>query len=148
MPAKIDVVTNSLQTKGYKLSSCFYNLDAPIEAVREDNRTRRAPSYISKLGKKSIAPCDDTVANLTLETAVIKIQKGQSSELTTDERDAAKSLLLSSVSVQEDNLRGISSMKERLEKRRKVAEQDIYMDCRFILSTVAEVECLLRLTGL
>lgn len=140
MLGEIDVVTRSLQTRGYTFAACRRDLDVLIESVRDDARTPGTALHLCRLGTKYIGIDAEIVPDKTFLSAVVKIQNGECNNLTPDEK-ATVSDLRSSSSQVTNVLSQNSSMEERLSKRRKIssAAQE-YVNCDFILGSVAEVE--------
>lgn len=87
------------------------------------------------------------------EKAIVKIQKGQESQLTSGEKISVKHLLLSPTEDSTEKAAqegpGFRSVKERQEKRRKIATpKKLYMNCDFILCSNAQVERLVSIEGM
>ena len=144
MLKEIMVVTKSLQTNGYTLADCRECLDDLMKAVEEEKRMHSSPFYNCRLGDKYISPTSAIVKYRHFESGVVKIQSGKQHEITTDEEKAVKCLLAGNFVSEENNEIQVNprSMIERINKRRKVSESNKtkYIDCSFILGSVAAVE--------
>ncbi|KAI0560856.1 Ribonuclease H-like protein [Gracilaria domingensis] len=145
MLAEIDIVTKSLQTRGHTLAQCRDDLDILLETVMEQRNIRSSPLYQCKLENKYIAPDAAIVLDPIFESSVVKIQRGLQTELTEDKKESVQCLKQPDT-VSEVHA-GIASgnvgtgIAARLTKKRKVVmKKEKYMNCDFILGSVAEVE--------
>ena len=147
MLEEIDSVTKSLQYKEHTLAACRGDLDELISDVSNEKTERGSPFYGFKLGTHYIGRFAEIVKYKLFESAVEKIQLGKHSELSTQEKLTVRKLLKCTVSTENecDSSTGRISMSERLIKRRKTCNLDNpYINCDFILGSVAEVERIWR----
>ncbi len=92
MLAEIDVVSESLQTRGITWAKCRDYLDVLSETVRQEKTKAGSALYGCKLGTHYISPTSEIVPNLLFESGLVKIQKGLVDQLTAGERNAVHSL--------------------------------------------------------
>eukprot|EP00171_Calliarthron_tuberculosum_P023317 IDg23317t1 len=117
MLKEINHVTKRLQTRAYTLASCRADLDTLIEVVSQAKNNPMSPFYGCRLGEKYISNTSSIVADKYFEMGVVKIQMGKSIELTGREKSTA------------------------FAKKRKMENTgDEYVNCDFILGSIAEVE--------
>ena len=142
MLGAINYVTVELQEKGATLSQCRNALDSLLDAVADEKASRSAPFFGCKLDGTYILPDSDIVKYPTFESAVIKIQNGESCRLTRNEKREVTSLLRrNAIPSNGQNSSPVHlSMHDRLAKRRRTNKGEAYIDCSFILGSVAEAE--------
>jgi len=142
MLSEINIATKMLQKKDATLSECRYVLDTLIESVNEEKYKEGAKFYKSKLGQKYISPNANIVTDKHFEAGVVKIQRGQSHNLSLIEKNAVATLLkpsLATVVVEEETQE--NSFLQRYAKKAKTScTDDEYINCDFILGSAAEVE--------
>eukprot|EP00171_Calliarthron_tuberculosum_P001364 IDg1364t1 len=145
MLSEIDIITISLQKRGYSLAQCRDDLDDLIAYVEQERSVVGSKMFQCNLGKIYISANASIVAHRFFETGVCKLQKGMANTLTACEKEAVRCLRKES-STQDPlpssrSSRQSEGISERLRKRQKLsASNDGYIDTRFLLGSVAEVE--------
>ncbi len=144
MLSTIDDVTKSLQSNYHTLSECRDDLDALMEAVNEGKHDPSSVLYPCRQGQKYIYPTADIVQYPHFEAGLVKIQKSIENQMNESEKAAISNWKKSINSSGTSSSRGASwskNISEGLAKRRKRGEETRrYIDCNFILGSVAEVE--------
>ena len=138
----INIATKELQSNGATVAKCRDILDSIIEAVDCEKNIRNSPLYGCKLDGKYIAHDSSIIQYPDFERGVTKIQNGATNSLTLSERKSVK-MLLSTNEVEEEDIEvsEMISIRERIAKRQKMSHhRDEYINCDFILGSVAEVE--------
>ncbi len=119
-----------------------------MEAVSEEKHSASSDLYQCKLGHKYISSLVHIVQYTHLEAGVVTIQKGIENQINEFEKAAVRILRKPISSGGTTGLRGTVStnnISERMAKRRKRDEETSnYIDCNFILGSVAEVERVFR----
>ncbi len=116
-----------------------------IRAVATQKRKPGSRLYQCGLGLEYIASDSGIVSSPAFEAGVVKIQSGNENEPNRQEKLAVSCLLRhqSTVCI-DDNTAKIDDttmpMEQQLRKKRKVEEGSTYIDCRFILGSVSEIE--------
>ena len=128
------------------MTSCRFDLDMLLEAVEEHRSIPGSPLYQCLLGNDTIGQDSSIVVHRSFENGVVKVQRGEIETLTRAERRSITCLPKPNaseddVTVPAEESSSTMSMAERLSKRRKKeTDTNKYMDCSFILGSVAEVE--------
>lgn len=144
--SEINVVTVELQKQGLSLSDARYILDDLNDAIRSGRDDISSPLYQCSLGTAYTSPSAPIVHSPHFESGVIKIQRQRISEMTEDEKEACKMLRSVSSEIspsQFDNETNVQlSMAQRiaLGKRKRMEKTESYLNCDFILGSVAEIE--------
>ena len=143
----INDATMELQVRLITLADCRLVLESLLESVEANHNVPGSTMSNCKLDSWYIGPTAHIVKDPYFESGVTKIQRGNKSDMTAEEKDACKNLLLSSRGdyvMDTNNGHDIDqlSFKERYDsKRRRVnSSVDKYIDCSFILGSVAEAE--------
>eukprot|EP00171_Calliarthron_tuberculosum_P002072 IDg2072t1 len=141
MLASINVVQVQMQKKKCSLAFCRDALNTLIEAISEEKCQRGSNLFGCLLLPHHIATNAACVKYPIFETAVVKIQKGDEDKMTKEEKESVSSLLRSSAQVEApESLTRPLTMEERLEKRQKVSRISDYINCDFVLGSIAESE--------
>lgn len=142
---QIDFATKELQTRKLSLSQCQNVLDCLVSDVRSGFNNIDSPFHLCFLKNKYIDSRSEILHDSCFESGVCKIQENRVAAMSEAERRACVRLLHPvEDSGEEDVNVGTSMMeyKQRLHqwKRRKVMVDVGYLNCGFILGSVAEVE--------
>ena len=145
MLKEINCVTKSLQTRCRPLNECKQDIKELFSAIEASVDDDSLPLHNCTLGTYYLATDSSFATDPLFESAVVKLQNGVSGTLTEDEKVAVRSLRVKNAGSSGEGA-GTSnrfmSMKERLEKRRKLSmtPESTYIPCNFVLGSVAEVE--------
>lgn len=141
MLGAINVVQVKMQKKMCSLSFCRDAMDTLIEAINEEKVYRGSVLFACTLTAAHIAPDARCVKYPAFESAIVKIQKGYEESLTKTEQESVSSLLLSPADNDvEESLSRTLTIEERLAKRQRVCKTSAYINCNFVLGSVAEAE--------
>lgn len=140
------MVTKSLQKRGHTLALCREDINKLVSSVENRKGSQGTPLYNCMLGTYYISESASIVTHELFESAVIKIQEGRENALSRHEKRAVSCLLKEPSS--EDTTQSTNDdsdysmpMAQQIAKRRKKNEyHSKYVDCSFILGSVAEVE--------
>eukprot|EP00171_Calliarthron_tuberculosum_P005814 IDg5814t1 len=152
---EINVVAVALQKKLLSLSDAKLMLDELRDAVRGGRDDISSPLFQCTLGDSWISPDASIIHSKHFENGVSKIQRNLSHQLTREEKEACQSLKidtdLSSTSGMETESQSTtgSLMASRINrlKRKRITQEEEYMNCNFILGSVAEIERLWSIAG-
>lgn len=149
MLAEINTVTLELQKYGASLSDCRYAVDTLSEVVTSGRNDEHSLFYGCKLGNSYIQEKSHIATDDTFETGVVKVQRGDISAMTPEEKEACSRLKLSASNSREESCRTNLTMADRIaaKKRHRENNKEEYMNCGFILGSVAEVERLWSVAG-
>ena len=141
---EINQVTIELQRYGITLAECRNALDILIECVNTEKNNIDSPLYGCRLSSDRIGVhASRVVTDPHFESGVVKIQRKQMHELSDLEKQACVRLQNGSVE-SEVNSTSLArlSMTERIarSKRRRICSGVSYINCEFIVGSVAEVE--------
>lgn len=140
---EINVVTVELQKRNLSLSDCRVAIDALLESILEAENDHSHPLFACTLGKHYLDMGAAIVADRHFESGVLKLQQGEASELTDDQRMACsrlrKTLPQDSSQVTEASNSLVDKI-ARVRKRARRSSGESYVDSRFILGSVAECE--------
>lgn len=139
--AEINFVTKLLQTKNLSLSECRMAMDSLSYVVHSEKTKLNSKLFKCKLGTSYISSTSHLVKHKAFENGVVKIQRDDLFSLTLSERSACKRLLIEPSETSVQNQAVPSNVLGEIYKRRKVLRTaPKYMDTRFIIGSVAEVE--------
>lgn len=149
MLGEINVVTKELKTRGATLSDCRLAVDMLMDVVKTSRADSGSPFYGCKLGTTYISTDSYISTESSFECAVVKIQRNEASSLSAAELNACKNFKLHKTNTPSSTIRERSTIAEKLaeKKRRRLDDSDKYMNCSFILGSVAEVERLWSIAG-
>ena len=142
MLGSINVVTMELQRKGATISECRDALNSILEAVNDEKAMKSAPLYGCRLEGKYLSVDSTIVECPNFENGVTKILNKEENKLSDVEKHAVRNLRRNIPTYEDESVSPIfMSMRERLAKRRKMnSRSEEYIDCKFILGSVAEAE--------
>ncbi len=148
----IDIVNESLQNNYHTLSECRDDLDVLMEALNEEKHNASSDLYQCRLGQKYISPTADIVQYPHFEAGVLKIQKGIENQMNEFEKAAvsiSKKPISSSGTTGLGGTFSTNNISELMAKRRKRDEETSnYIDCNFILGSVARWREILALRSM
>eukprot|EP00171_Calliarthron_tuberculosum_P001491 IDg1491t1 len=144
----IDQCTLELQKRGSTVSDCRFSLDVLMQSIDSYKQDASSPLYNCRLERHYIDVYSLRTTDVDFENGVTRIQRGEADQMTDSEREACKTLLQPSAasathedcttSPEGQELSIASMVRER--KRRRLLQREKYVNCNFILGSVAEVE--------
>lgn len=147
----INAITTELQGSKLTIAACRSYLDVLIEEADSQRNNITSVWCGNKFGVKYIGLTSDKIPpqSRAFQSGVIKIQRGQASELTMEEKLACKRLKVDPVVENEEQEE--ETFAARLAKVRATATkrshsqmmsggQDEYVNCDFVVGSAAEVE--------
>ena len=140
---RINITTKVMQSEYHTLLECREDLDMLIEDMDLNCNNSSHDLYKNKLGKLYIAEDSKKLEHIAFESGVCKIQNDDVNEMTTEEHNACKCLLISNTTENTEDSNVVSnSYEERRNsfKRRKKNKSHDYGNCNFILGSAAVVE--------
>lgn len=143
--------------RGHTLAACRDDLDAPLDTVSDMKDERNSVFYRCKIDRKYNSGRSSIVLYPDFESGVVKIQSGQSKDLTKAEKTAVKNLkraIPSDLSLPNErsglntsSASNINDMSARLARRRKIEPSTKqYINCDFMFGSVALIESLWSMT--
>ena len=142
---EINCVTKELQKSAISLRDCRSEIHDLAHVIALSADKPHAALYDCKLGQHYVGANSDIMTDPVFESAVIKLQENCPQDMTDDEKQSVECLRLDAADAagpaDAANDAEVLSINERRKKRRKLsALPKRYMDCGFILGSVAEVE--------
>lgn len=150
---EINTVTKALQRRGVTLEECRYYLDTLTRTIEEQKDNPVAPLFGCTLKDEYIKLYSVHSPSSTFESAVVKIQRQEFNTMTPEERSAALPLKKPTEScnttdgiISDEDALTMSGILDR-RKRRRVEQDNLYMNLNFILGSSAEIERLFSIAG-
>lgn len=143
MLSEVIVIKKLLQTHGNTIASCRGDLDALMKVVSSERTNVSFPIYSYKLSSKYISPSANIMTKSIFEIAVVKIQNKDELSLTTDEKNSVFNLRreIDPTSTRSSSRSILTTIEKHLNKKRKVqCKNDDFINCDFLVGSVAEVE--------
>jgi len=124
------------------LSDCRYIIDTLLEEVQNNSNDTNSVLYNCKLGCNYVGTSAGILVDPEFESGVVKIQRNEISTMSDKERKACESLLIKNQVEASPTNSTFATIAEKVaaKKRRKIEQTEKYMNCSFILGSVAEVE--------
>ena len=141
MLREINSVTKELQKSGMTLRSCRTELNDLCMLISLSADKPHAAMYNCTLEQHYIGSNADIMTDPVFESAVIKLQENCPQDLSDAEKASVLCLKVEETTDGNAEDSDLLSMSERRKKRRKVAAiPKRYINCDFVLGSVAEVE--------
>ena len=149
MLGEIDEVTRDLQGRTQTLSDCRYAVDTLISEIEHSKEDPESKLYGCRLKTKYISIDSGRSLDNAFEAGVVKIQRGAESTLSVHEKAACQKLLATRNPSRGNTAVKNLTMRQKIasNKAKKSSQEGVYVNCGFILGTVAEVERLWSIGG-
>jgi len=142
MLREINAATTELQKRHNSLSDCRYIIDTLLEEIEKYSSDSSSALYNCKLKDKYIGTSAQIMTDPVFESGVIKIQRNEYQSITINKNRACKKLRIQNAIYTAPENPTFQTMAEKVaaKKKRKLEATTKYMNCSFILGSVAEVE--------